>query len=204
MYGRGYEFLSRAALAHYEDRGAAWSDLMNRFENGLHLRTASDNVFELVLFAQLLPELYGLLQQPSAGEDSPYLDLEFIDIDGLGKVVLGPFLHRLDGGLDRSEGGHHHEWGVVILKPYAREQLEAVHAGHLEVRKDQVGQVARNRVERLITVRCGDHVVSVLAQYLGKGFARVLLVVDYEYCCIRHRKNTPFQQAYSERGQRRK
>ena len=77
-------------------------------------------------FAQRLLTLDDLVEQ----------NLQPLNIDRLGEVVVGPFLHRFDGGFDRAlrcqKQGRH----VGALRLQRAKQGQAVHARHDEVRDD--------------------------------------------------------------------
>ncbi len=55
------------------------------------------------------------------------------DAEGLEHVVVGPVLHRFDGGLHRAESGHDHGENRNAQLGDLFDQLEAVHVGHLQI-----------------------------------------------------------------------
>jgi hypothetical protein len=66
----------------------------------------------------------------------------------------------------------------------AAEQLEPVHAGHLDVEDGEVGRGGRQRAQRGRPIGIGADMIALLLQQHGHGFQDILVVV-YE-CDGRH------------------
>ena len=61
-----------------------------------------------------------------------------VEVEGLGKIIVGALLHGLDGRLDGTVGGHDDDLGVGALGADVPEEREAVHARHAYVEQNEV------------------------------------------------------------------
>jgi len=73
---------------------------------------------------------------------------ERVELKRLGDVVKSAAAHRLDGAVDRAEGGHDDDGHrrIELLDP--TQHLEPVGALHAQVRHDHVGRLPRELLER--------------------------------------------------------
>src|SRR2546427_10262850 len=62
-----------------------------------------------------------------------------VGVERLLQEIVRAQLGRLDRGLDRSMTGDHHDLRVRVELAQLSQRLEAVHALHLDVQKDQMG-----------------------------------------------------------------
>ena len=172
------QLLAGAALAGDQHAGARRRDLRDGLEHLLHRRGVADDVREAVLLGQPLAQLARLRAQPALLQLALDHDGQLVDVDRLGQVVGGARAHGRDRGLDRAERGHHDHRQVGVALAQACQQLDAVHAGHLQVGEHQVGRELLQLAQRLEPVGGGLDLVALVAQELGERGARVDLVVD--------------------------
>ena len=99
-------------------------------------------------FADRLETLDDLVEQ----------NLQALEVDRLGQVVVRAFLHRLDGGLDRALRRQQQRRHVGALLLQRAQERQPVHARHHHVGDDDRRPEARDFFERLFAVarRLGD------------------------------------------------
>ena len=107
-------------------------------------------------------------------------------VEGLEQIVARTELHRVDGGLHIDDTGHHDNvlLGVAFLD--AVDQIAAVHAGHHEIREDDVESRLLEDSDRLLAAARGLRLPTFLGQQILDQFAKVSLVVDREDSPFRH------------------
>ncbi len=109
---------------------------------------------------------------------------EELDVDGLGKEVVGSGLQGLKAGLGlREPADHEHGQEGVRSEPLAEaaEKVVAGHAGHVDVEHYEVGRGAVEVPQGLDRVGEADHgVVSDALQRAGEHAHDARLVVDDE------------------------
>ena len=69
----------------------------------------------------------------------------------LGQKIVGAGFHRLDGGIDRSIGGHDDYWEILGWSDF-RESLEDLKAGqawHIQIEQHEVRSFLLDQLERL-------------------------------------------------------
>ena len=148
----GDELLAGSALARDEHARPCRGDLLDDVEHLLHRGARPDDVVEAQAILEAGAELGRLVPQAAAVERSPQDEYQLVDLQRLGQVVLRPLLHRPYGRLDLRERGHEHDDELRVGLPRAPQQLDAVHAGHAQVRDEDVGgrspARARGRLHR--------------------------------------------------------
>ena len=88
-----------------------------------HLRAVADHRPERAVLAQLPAQRLHLAQRLLPLDDLVEQDLQPLDVDRLGQVVVGAFLHRLDGGLDGALRGQQQRRDVGALRLQRPQQL---------------------------------------------------------------------------------
>ena len=133
-----YELLSSPTFSQNQHVVALRGGLQYQPINLLHLPRSPDNVGESLTGLQLLAQQVVFPSQ-LLHLDEPLEDLaKFLDSEGLGDVVVGAELYRLDGRGDRSVTGHDHHRCLRIPLLDGAQQLEAVHPGHADVGQDNI------------------------------------------------------------------
>src|SRR5215468_394199 len=179
--GPGDQLLAGAALALDEDGGAGVADRLHQLEDRPHLGRLPDEVLELALDAELLLQDAGavlqLLPLQRLGDGEAHL----VDVgEGLGEVVVGAGLHRLDGRLHRGEGGHHHHLHVGSRLLHGLEQVHPGQVRHPDVQHRHVDGGILGGRKAFHGVVDGDDGVTLSLKYLGDCAEDDLVVVDHQ------------------------
>ena len=134
--------LAHAAFPAQQHRGAGGRHARDGGENLLHRRAAADDVVELVALAQLLAQLAILVAQLADFQRLFHHGHQVIERKRLGQKIDRAGLHGLHRVFDGAERGHDDHGRVRVLAAQFVEQLQAVHAGQLQIGEDQVGASA--------------------------------------------------------------
>jgi hypothetical protein len=105
MNGLGDQLLPGAALARDHDRGVAFGDLADGVEHLEEVGALADDAFEATLGLELALQIEVFVAQPLALERVRDDQLDLVQLERLGDVVVGAELHGLDGRLGGREGG---------------------------------------------------------------------------------------------------
>ena len=103
---------------------------------------------------------------------------QVIGVEGLHDVVVGAVLERLHRGLHGSVAGHDDDDDVRIDLADLAVQLQAVHAGHLDVQQGQVPALARQLQQRLARAVGGVHAVAFFLEPFSQRVPDDVFVVD--------------------------
>ena len=106
---------------------------------------------------------------------------QHLGLEGLDEVVHGPFTHRPHRLLHRSVGGHeqHRQLGAPLLDLV--QQLESVHARHLDVTHDELGLAIGEHCERGLAVAGRAGVDAGQAQRVTQGVAQRRVVLHHQH-----------------------
>ena len=179
----GGDLLAGAALAFDQHRHVAVGHLLDEPRHGAHgfgiahqqarVRARLQPQPQLVVLGHHRLELQGFLHQ----RPQP------LHVNRLGQVIVSALLHRLDGALDRPEGGHQDEQRVAAVRPDLRQQFQAAEAGHLDVRDHQVVEplLSQFQCRRRIGHRIND--IALAPQGLLHPRAQPLLVIHHQVFC---------------------
>src|SRR5205085_5321275 len=107
MYGAGDQFLARAAFAKDQNGMSALSSLGDNPVQLFHLGSAAHNASETLFGLDLFPERAVFRFKLQVRGDTIKQQLEFVEAERLGEVVVGSILHRLHSGLHGTVAGHH-------------------------------------------------------------------------------------------------
>ena len=174
----GHQLLAGAALAQDQDVALGRRGELDQVVDLLHRLALADQVVEPEALAELL------LQVPVLGGEPPLVqpladgEHHLFVLERLGDVVEGPLAHRLDGALDRGEGGDHHHHQVGIAPADLAQHLHAVHAGEHEVEEDEVDLLPLQDRQPLLAGGGGERRVPLLADEHGQDVLENLFVVD--------------------------
>jgi hypothetical protein len=118
VQGLGHELLAGSALAPDQDGEIGLGDLLDRLEDLPHRRTGADQLIEAVLALHLLTKQTDLTLEAMALERTRDDHADLVVVEGLGHVVVGAGLHRLDRDLLRAMGRDHHDprLGSLLLR----------------------------------------------------------------------------------------
>ena len=130
------QLLARARLAGDEHRRARRRRLLDHLVDLPHLGAVADHRPERAVLAQLPPQRLDLAQRLLPFDDLVEQNLQPLDVDRLGQVVVGAFLHRLDRGLDRALRRQQQRGDVGALRLQRAQQRQPVHARHHQIGDD--------------------------------------------------------------------
>ena len=107
---------------------------------------------------------------------------ELIDVEGFFDVVEGPVPHGFDRRGDRGVGRDHHHFAGVRRCSICDDELQAAHAGHLQVGDDAI-VAFRACSDCRASVALEQHcdLVARLAEHVGHRFAGLEVVVDHQH-----------------------
>ncbi len=156
----GDELLAGAALPRDEHRGGAVGHALEHRVDLVQPRGAADDAEarardEVRGLRRLLPREVTRAQR--LGDDLAHL----VFVEGLGEVVEGAGLQRLDRGVDGAVRGDHHHGQIGIFAQRLAEQGHAVHLRHAQIGDHEVDVVLAERSEPLLAVLREEHVVAV-------------------------------------------
>jgi hypothetical protein len=118
-----------------------------------HLGAVADHRAERAVLAELAAQRFDFAQGFLALDNLVQKDLQALDVDWLGEVVVGALFHRLDRGLDGSLGGEQQRRDVGALCLKSTQETQTVHTRHDEVGNDDRWPEGRHFLERIFTIR---------------------------------------------------
>ena len=176
----GDQLLAGAALAGDQHGAARRRDLAHDLEDPRERRAAADDLGRLA--QRLEAVLEGQVLEPQR------LDLErardelddLLHAHGLGEVVDGALLERLDGGLHRALAGDDDDREEGVELPEGLEEDQAVHAGHHQVGQDEVGLLRARQLQPLGPRAGAEDGVALVLEALAHRLGGVAVVVGDE------------------------
>ena len=169
------ELLADAALAEQQDGGVRRRRALDRVPHVPQRGTLADHLvphFDRPLQRPVL------VAQPCLVERVADRDEDALAGERLLDEVECASLRRLDGGADGAVAGDDHDGQRLVGAPHALQRLEAVHAGHLDVEKDQVGRVAFGERHAFRSARGLDDLVALVLEDHPQRPADLRLVID--------------------------
>ncbi len=167
-------------LADDEHIGVGVGHHLDLFEQALHGRRLADKVAESSHLLQLTTKLQDLLLHHLLVFDGLEDHLQARQVDGLGDVVLGSDLERLDRGVDRGVPGQddHGDVGKLLLD--AMKEIESAAVGELEVDDGHIGNQPGDgvpaRFDRIGKLR----LVAPFLEDIGHSGAGRAIIIDDE------------------------
>ena len=120
-----------------------------------HLGTVSDQRSERPVLAKLPPQHFDFAERLEPLDDLVEQNLEALEVDRLGQVVVRALFHRFDGGVDRAlrrQQQRRHVRALLLQRP---QQREPVHSRHHHVGDDDGRPERRDLFERFFAVARG-------------------------------------------------
>ena len=106
---------------------------------------------------------------------------ELVRAERLFDIVEGAQPHGIDSRGDGGVRGDHDDLRIDRAFGQRAQELEAVHAGHLEVGHDHIGGPALELLERFDGAAAALHGVSGVAEHVRHRLARAGMVVDDQH-----------------------
>jgi len=179
--GPGHQFLARSALSQQEHVGRRIGDLADQGVDLLHLLAAAHHGAEIAGIISLLRNRGSFLPlRLSLFQGVAHDCQEVVDIKVLLDVVVGPLAHRGQGRLPGSEGGQEDDSRLRRRLLHAPEQLDPVHARHLQIRDDEVEFLLPDDLQRRGPVVCRGDLVPRTGEHDVEHVLHAPVVVDNE------------------------
>ncbi len=191
--GAGDHFFAGAAFAGQQDGGVAFTHRIHRLQHSAKRRAFPDQAIELGMFIELGTQPCVVAHDVAKLQSLGHGDVQLVDIEGLGNVVVGAVTHGLHGIFHGAVGRHHDHRQLRVAHLDLGQQLRAVHAGHAPVADHQVDVLLLQHLERMQAIAGDKHLDMVLAQGRRQQIAELGLVVDHQYVmchdCPRRRRH---------------
>ena len=101
-------------------------------------------------------------------------------LEGPGDEIVGPFLHRGEGGVLTAVGAHHdHEGGAATL-PVGPQELQTAELRHADVAQDEIERLAQRALEAEAAVAFRGHLIAGVAEQQSQGLPQARLVVYHQ------------------------
>jgi hypothetical protein len=180
MNGARHHFLAGSAFAEDQDGVRTVGGFGNDAIEFLHLRSAAYDAAVTLLRFELLAQHSVFTFELEVIGDALEQELEFIDAEGFGHVLVGAILHGLHGRLHRAIAGHDDDEGFGALGLDVAESFQAARAGQTQIEQNGIDGLG---LQQAVGMFGGIGNVSDEAQREGDLAASVAngtLVVDDE------------------------
>ena len=177
---RGHHLLAGAALAGEQHRHVEHRRAPHLLEHLQPRRAVADHavVVAAAPALNLDRERVAAACECAAFERARDHEVELGELVGLGEVVEGAQLHRRDRAVDAAVAGEHHDLGARRELLDALEQLDAVHARHLDVDEGELHAAGLDAAQCAFAVAGLADAVALAAEAAAEQLAVELLVVD--------------------------
>jgi len=176
----GHQLLAGPRFAGQHDIAVSGGHLPGRIQELFHLRVGADQLGAGLVVLQLLAQLAVFLFQMLLFQGLLDHLADFIDLVGLGDVMVSAGLHGIDGRIDRGVAGDHDDLGyrAVFLRKF--QDIHAVDLFHLQVGENQVEPLVLDQRQGLGAVLQGGDLIALILENVGEVFQGDLFVVDDE------------------------
>ncbi len=147
----------------------------------IHPRGSAYHVVEVELLAVGFLEVFDFPDEVQMFEVLLDRKDQLILADGLGEIVAGPELHRVDGRLDGPVTGQYDDLGSFVRLAYLLEDVQPVHVGKHQVQQHQIGPHGLDHAQSLGSRGARVDPVSFVGQTIGKESVEELVVFNDEY-----------------------
>ena len=181
--GAHHHLLAGAALAGDQDGPLAGRDALDDRKDVLHRPAFADDPLEALVDLQFAPQENVFAHQRGSLPDFAEDQLELIGRERLAEVVGGALLHCFDGRIHGGMAGDDDHLGGDAGGLDFSEDLQPVHARHLQVQEDQVEVAGEGRLQAGLGVLAALHLVPVRGENPLTGYADHAIVVDQQIRC---------------------
>jgi len=151
--------LARPALAGYQHGPVGGADAFDQGEDAFHGSAFADDALEPAMHLQLAAEAGVFADQGGPLADLLQDQLQLAGREGFAQIVGGPLLHRLDGRLHGRMAGDDHDLAGDAGRLHGVEDLQAVHAGHLQIDQEDVVIAGERRLKARARLFRAGHLV---------------------------------------------
>ena len=159
---------SRGRRSHFLEQADHVTDRLARADN-------------LVLGPHFLLEADILVDEHDVLQGIPQRQQDAIGVERLFEKVVGAELRRLNGGLDRAMTRDHHDLRLRIELTETLQRLEAIHAFHFDVEKDEMRLEFGVDSRGFMAGRAGLDFDLLELEDLLQGLTNALLIVDDQH-----------------------
>ncbi|MNN60990.1 hypothetical protein D3C81_1762030 [compost metagenome] len=118
-------------------------------------------------------------------------ELQRIEIERLGQIVISPRLNRFNGRLHVGVGGHDQDRDRRVIAFDGLQRRDAIHFRHSHVAEDQIERLCPDLLQRLSAVmRHADPVAPAANKRLKDG-AMADIVLNQQNMCVRRLHEPP-------------
>src|SRR3990172_8496015 len=121
-----------------------------------------------------------LLELPLLGR-TPQDRLDLREFKGLGQVIVGAELHRLDGAVNLGVAREHHHLGSHPATAKPSQGFHSSEAGHSEIKEHHIEILLVQDLESLLPVVDGDHRAATLREFPLHEDSGRLFIIDHEH-----------------------
>ena len=105
--GAGDHFFAGAAFAGQQDGGAAVAHRVDGLQDTTKTRAFTHQAVYVLVFIEFGAHARVITHDVAKLKGFADSDVELVDVEGFGDVVVGTVTHRLHGVFHRAVGGHH-------------------------------------------------------------------------------------------------
>ena len=181
MDGLRDELLAGARFAGDEHRRRGRRGLLDHLVDLAHLGAVADERAERAVLAQLAAQRLHLAHRFEPLDDLVEQDLQTLNVDRFGQVVVGAFLHRLDRGVDGALRGEQQRRDIGADLRQGAQQREPIHARHHHVGNHDRRTERRDLLERFFAVARRFRDEAPAPDELLEPHARGAVVLDNQH-----------------------
>src|SRR3990172_4421663 len=175
------EPLTRPSLAGDEHRGVRSRHSPCRLEQDAHGFTFPENHRGMVRLTHHPAQgRILLLELPLLGR-TPQDRLDLREFKGLGQVIVGAELHRLDGAVNLGVAREHPHLGSHPATAKPSQGFHSSEAGHSEIKEHHIEILLIQDLESLLPVVDGDHRAATLREFPLHEDSGRLFIIDHEH-----------------------
>ena len=188
--GAGHQLLAGAALAEHQHRGLRRRHPLDHPHHLVHLGAAGDEAAEGPGPGRVGPERDVVAQELALLGRLADQHLQLLDLGGLGQVVVGSELHRLDGRGHFLEARHDDHLGMLGDLLQLAQDLDAFLLRHLHVQDHHVVGILAHAPQRGLAVADALGLQAPPAQLAHDEITQVVLVVGHQHADLLHAGST--------------
>ncbi len=176
-----HQLLARARLPQNQDVTVRRGDLLDHPLKRLHLGAPADKGRFRGPFGNLAPQFLNLPAQEPPFQCVADEMADLIELERLGKVIIGAFLHGLHRRGHAGVSGDDDDLRGRTDFLAAFQDRHASDVFHLEVRQDEIEGLLFHFAQGLLAVFRNNHAMTLLGDHVGQIFPSDPLIVHNEH-----------------------